>query len=201
MLDWVTAPRARRARAAAPRPARGARWRCDVLIGLQNTEARERSSIFSAAADALDAYTCTGRARRRRRDPNFDADGSCAPSDTIYIHAPAETRRMAAPLVCGLLGGDPPRHLPRPRHRDTSAAGCCSRWMRSRTSHRSPSFRDRLRRRRPRPALLAVAPGPQPSPRPWGTVADGFLTLFGTKLILPGVADQRTLGDDLARAG
>jgi hypothetical protein len=27
----------------------------------------------------------------------------------------------------------------------------------------------------------------------WGTAADGFLTLFGTKLILPGIADTRTL--------
>lgn len=27
----------------------------------------------------------------------------------------------------------------------------------------------------------------------WGTVADGFLTLFGTKLVFPGVADQHTL--------
>ena len=27
----------------------------------------------------------------------------------------------------------------------------------------------------------------------WGSLADGFLTLFGTKLLLPGVADQRTL--------
>ena len=27
----------------------------------------------------------------------------------------------------------------------------------------------------------------------WGQAADGFLTLFGTKLILPGVADPKTL--------
>ncbi len=27
----------------------------------------------------------------------------------------------------------------------------------------------------------------------WGEAADGFLTLFGTKLILPGIADSRTL--------
>jgi len=27
----------------------------------------------------------------------------------------------------------------------------------------------------------------------WGQAADGFLTLFGTKLILPGIAEQRTL--------
>lgn len=27
----------------------------------------------------------------------------------------------------------------------------------------------------------------------WGTLADGFLTMFGTKLILPGIADSKTL--------
>ena len=42
------------------------------LIGLQNTEARERSSIFSAAADALDAYT-SHAALDAASHPNFFA--------------------------------------------------------------------------------------------------------------------------------
>ncbi|MGH2843594.1 MAG: TraM recognition domain-containing protein [Solirubrobacteraceae bacterium] len=41
--------------------------------------------------------------------------------------------------------------------------------------------------------LLAVLQDLSQARARWGTVADGFLTLFGTKLILPGVADQRTL--------
>jgi type IV secretory pathway TraG/TraD family ATPase VirD4 len=41
--------------------------------------------------------------------------------------------------------------------------------------------------------LLAVLQDLSQARARWGTLADGFLTLFGTKLILPGVADQRTL--------
>ncbi len=73
-----------------------------VLAGLANTEARERSSIFSAAADGLDAYTATGPLQAAS-DPNFDPLVFARSWDTIYIHAPAEHQALAAPLVCGLL--------------------------------------------------------------------------------------------------
>lgn len=74
----------------------------DVLSGVANTEARERSSIFSATADALDAYTSQA-ALDAAEGENFDANEFVASADTVYIHAPAESQRMAAPLVCGLL--------------------------------------------------------------------------------------------------
>jgi type IV secretion system protein VirD4 len=35
----------------------------------------------------------------------------------------------------------------------------------------------------------------------WGTAADGFLSLFGTTVVLPGIADTRTLRDISALAG
>jgi type IV secretory pathway TraG/TraD family ATPase VirD4 len=73
-----------------------------LLRGLQNTEARERSSIFSTAADALDAYTSEA-ALRVAFNPNFEAARFVRSSATIYIHAPAEHQAAAAPLVCGLL--------------------------------------------------------------------------------------------------
>jgi type IV secretory pathway TraG/TraD family ATPase VirD4 len=73
-----------------------------LLVGLGNTEARERSSIFSAAADAIDAYASRA-ALDAASDPNFDAGSFVRSRDTIYIHAPAERQHLAAPLVCGLL--------------------------------------------------------------------------------------------------
>ena len=45
---------------------RASRLAFGSLLGLLNTEDRERSSIFSAAADALQAYTSEQRARRPR---------------------------------------------------------------------------------------------------------------------------------------
>ena len=41
--------------------------------------------------------------------------------------------------------------------------------------------------------LLAALQDLSQARRRWGAQADGFLTLFGTKLILPGIADSRTL--------
>jgi type IV secretion system protein VirD4 len=72
------------------------------LLGILNTEDRERASIFSAAADALDAYSSEA-ALDAAKDPNFDPAGFVSSGDTIYIHAPAEEQAAAAPLVCGLL--------------------------------------------------------------------------------------------------
>jgi type IV secretion system protein VirD4 len=73
-----------------------------VLTGLRNTEGRERSSICSAAADALDAYNAQA-ALEAASDPNFEAQRFVRSRDTIYVHAPADDQPMAAPLVCGLL--------------------------------------------------------------------------------------------------
>lgn len=67
-----------------------------------NTEARERSSIFSATADAIDAYA-SHAALDAASDPNFDAERFVRSRETIYMHAPAERQHLAAPLVCGLL--------------------------------------------------------------------------------------------------
>ena len=72
------------------------------LLGLLNTEERERSSIFSAAADALQAYS-SEHALAAARDPNFDAAEFVRSADTVYIHAPADAQTAAAPIVCGLL--------------------------------------------------------------------------------------------------
>ena len=67
---------------------RGGRLRrAGLLVGLQNTEARERSSICSAALDALDAYTGDAALAAAASDPNFDADRFVAGEDTVYIHA------------------------------------------------------------------------------------------------------------------
>ena len=72
------------------------------LLGLLNTEDRERSSIFSAAADALQAYTSEG-ALAAASDPNFDPAAFIASGDTVYIYAPAEEQAAVAPVVCGHL--------------------------------------------------------------------------------------------------
>jgi type IV secretion system protein VirD4 len=162
------------------------------LTGLELTENRERSSIFSAAADALDAYTATA-ALDSAIEPNFDPWRFVQSRDTIYIHAPAEQQHLAAPLVCGLLADI--RRATYETHRRGVLAG------------RVLFALDELANIAPLQELPAVASegGGQgllllgalqdlsQARARWGIAADGFFTLFGTKLILNGIADPRTL--------
>jgi type IV secretory pathway TraG/TraD family ATPase VirD4 len=161
------------------------------LIGLLNTEDRERASIFSAAADALQAYTSEA-ALEAAKNPNFDPAAFVGSWETIYIHAPAEDQAAAGPLVCGLLAEV---------RRATYLA------HRQGTLKRPVLFAlDEVANIAPLEELPQIASegGGQglvllaalqdlSQARAWGTAADGFLTLFGTKLILPGIADTRTL--------
>jgi type IV secretory pathway TraG/TraD family ATPase VirD4 len=170
----------------------GSRLACSVLAGLQSTEARERSSIFSAAADALEAYTAHG-ALAAASDPNFDAERFVRTGDTIYIHAAAEDQALAAPLVCGLLSEI--RRATYQAHRDRALPG---RVLFALDEAANIAPLGEL----PQIAsegggqglqLLAAFQDLSQARARWGVQADGFLTLFGAKLILPGIADSQTI--------
>jgi type IV secretion system protein VirD4 len=163
------------------------------LLGILNTEDRERSSIFSATADALQAYT-SENALTAARQPNFDADQFVRSGDTVYIFAPAEEQAAAAPIVCGLLS-----EIRRATYR-AHAVG--------ELSHGRMLFAlDEVANIAPLQELpqiasegggqglmlLAALQDLSQARARWGAQADGFLTLFGTKLILPGIADAKTL--------
>ena len=162
------------------------------LLGVFNTEDRERSSIFSATADALQAYT-SETALLAARDPNFDADAFVCSHDTIYIHAPAEEQAAAAPLVCGLLA-----EVRRATYRAHTAGQLAGRVLFALDEVANIAPLEEL----PQIAsegggqgllLLAAFQDLSQARQRWGAQADGFLTLFGSKLILPGIADSRTL--------
>jgi type IV secretory pathway TraG/TraD family ATPase VirD4 len=163
------------------------------LVGIFNTEERERSSIFSAAADALQAYSSES-ALEAARDPNFDAAAFVRTADTVYIHAPAERQAAAAPIVCGLLS-----EIRRATYRA---------YAKRELSHGRVLFAlDEVANIAPLEelpqiasegggqglTLLAALQDLSQARQRWGAAADGFLTLFGTKLILTGVADPQTL--------
>jgi len=165
----------------------------DVLVGIAKTDGRERSSIFSATAGVLAAYNADATRRAAAR-PNFDAARFAASRDTIYVTAPAHKQALCAPLVVGLL--EQIRHATYERSRSGPI--------------RPPVFLclDEVANIAPihdLPALVSEAGGQglhvmaclqdlsQARAR-WGeAAADGFLSLFQTKLILNGVADGRTL--------
>ena len=162
------------------------------LVGVFNTEDRERSSIFSATADALQAYT-SETALQAAREPNFDAEKFVRSHDTIYIHAPAEQQAAAAPLVCGLLA-----EIRRATYRAHTTGQLAGRVLFALDEVANIAPMDEL----PQIAsegggqgllLLAALQDLSQARQRWGAQADGFLTLFGSKLILSGIADSKTL--------
>ncbi len=74
----------------------------DVLAGIERTDTRERSSIFSATAGVLAAYN-SDAVRAAAANPNFDPHRFATSSDTIYITAPEHKQALCAPLIVGLL--------------------------------------------------------------------------------------------------
>jgi type IV secretion system protein VirD4 len=163
------------------------------LVGILNTEDRERSSIFSATADALQAYT-SENALAASRNPNFDVQAFVRSADTVYIHAPADEQAAAAPIVCGLLSEI--RRATYRAHANGQLARGGMLFALDEVANIAPL--EEL----PQIAsegggqgllLLAALQDLSQATARWGAQADGFLTLFGTKVILPGIADARTL--------
>ena len=167
----------------------------DVLAGIQATDQRERSSIFSATAGVLAAYN-SNAARDTAANPNFDPHQFTASTDTIYITAPEHQQALTAPLIVGLL--EQIRHATYHHHRShPHPTGPPMLWALDELANTAPIH--------DLPALISQAGGQhlqviaglqdlaQARAR-WGEhQADALLSLFQTKLILTGITDPRTL--------
>ena len=165
-----------------------ARRASDILYGIAHTDPRELSGIFSTADGILGAYRSDAALQATHR-PAFDPEAFARSADTLYLVAPAATQKLHAPIVVCLLD-----------------------QIRSATYRRHPTppmlfALDEVANIAPLPDLAAtVAEGgsqglvvlaclqdlSQARAR-WDRAADGFLTLFSHKLILPGIADTATL--------
>lgn len=192
VLTWVLRAELEPARKALED--HGAQIAADVLAGIAKTDERERSSILSATAGVLSAYNADA-VRRNAAHPNFDAPRFVSSADTLYITAPAHKQALCAPLVTGLLE--------QIRHATYQRAGEGAR-------ERPPVYMclDEVANMAPihdLPALVSEAGGQglhvmvciqdlSQARRRWGdSSADGFLSLFQTKVILNGIADPKTL--------
>ncbi len=171
----------------------GVRLAGDVLTGIAATDGREQSGIWSTAAGILAAYR-SERVLDHSSPVNFDPTSLVSGRDTVYICAPARHQELVAPMVVAFL--------------DSARAGCYATWA-DWSEGRSPLtlVLDELANIAPLPDLPAlVSEGggqgvltmgflqdlSQARTR-WGSAADGFLSLFGTKVVLPGISDMATI--------
>jgi len=186
VVDWVAWHETDEPGAILERAGDSSRLAVISLLGVANVERRERASIFSAAANALDAYTSQA-ALDAAREPNFDA------AEFVRSGAPADRQQIAAPLVCGLLA-----EIRRATYQAHASGQLAGRVLFALDEVANIAPIAEL----PQIAsegggqgltLLAALQDLSQARTRWGTQAEGFLTLVGTKLVLPGVADPQTL--------
>jgi type IV secretion system protein VirD4 len=167
----------------------------DVLAGINATDSRELSGIWSTTDSVLAAYR--SRSVLEAADqPNFDPVAFAQSDDTVHIVVPGQRAALYAPVICALLDQ--------------------IRLHTLTTSHRPMLWAlDEVANIAPLPNLpsivadagsqgllvLACLQDLSQARHRWGDQADGLLTLFATTLLLPGIADRTTLQTVATLAG
>ncbi len=164
-----------------------------ILLGLAQTDARELSGIFSTASGSLGAYR-TEAALKSTENPNFSPSAFVERPGTLYIVSPSSEQKIAAPVIVALL--------------DQIRSSTYERYPRGAPeSGQMLMCLDELANIAPLPNLASIlSEGASQgvtvigclqdlsqARQRWGRSASGFLTLFGTTLLLPGIADSGTL--------
>ena len=172
----------------------------DLLAGIVATDPREQSGIWSTASGVLAAYR-TGAAMSSTSAPPLSLREFCDGPHTLYICSTGRQQRQFAPLVVAIAG-------------DVRDAA----YVRARDSSAGPPVLlalDEVANIAPIPDLpamvsegagqglvvLACLQDLSQARVRWGRSADGFLSLFGTTVVLPGIGDTATLRDLSALAG
>ena len=173
----------------------------DLLAGIVATDSREQSGIWSTASGVLAAYRTEGALASTRAAP-LDLDAFCdGPEHPLHLL----DRSAAAPIRSARRGH--PRRRARCRLRPVP--------RRAATGHPTLLALDEVANIAPIPDLpamvsegagqgllvLACLQDLSQARSRWGSAADGFLSLFGTTVVLRGIADTTTLRDLSALAG
>jgi type IV secretory pathway TraG/TraD family ATPase VirD4 len=172
----------------------------DLLAGIVATDPREQSGIWSTTSGVLAAYR-TEAALASTTTPPLDLDAFCDGPHTLYICSTGRRQRQFAPLVVAMIGDVRDAAYTRARE------GCRG----------APTLLalDEVANIAPVPDLpamvsegagqgllvLACLQDLSQARARWGQAADGFLSLFGTTVVLRGIADTATLRDLSALAG
>lgn len=178
----------------------------DLLAGILSTDEREQSGIWSTASGVLAAYRSPG-ALASTEAPLLDPDAFCSGAHTLFVCAPAAQQQLLAPLVVALVS----------QVRDAAyrrSARQADHQQSDRSRRATPSglvpvlfALDEVANIAPLPdlpSLVTEGPGQglltlaclqdlsQARAR-WGAEADALVSLFGTTVVLGGIADMRTL--------
>jgi type IV secretory pathway TraG/TraD family ATPase VirD4 len=172
----------------------------DLLAGIVATDPREQSGIWSTTSGVLAAYR-TEAALASTVMPPLDLDAFCDGPHTLYICSTGRRQRQFAPLVVAMIGDARDAAYTRAR---VGRGGAPTLLALDEVANIAPVP--------DLPAMVSEGAGQgllvlaclqdlsQARAR-WGQAADGFLSLFGTTVVLRGIADTATLRDLSALAG
>jgi type IV secretion system protein VirD4 len=160
-----------------------------LLAGILDTDQREQSGIWSTASGVLGAYRSSAVLESSAL-PELDAGAFVDGAHSLFICSSARRQAQLVPLVVGLLG-------------EVQAAA----YERNDPARPVLFALDELANIAPLPELpqLVSEGGGQglltigclqdlsQARQRWGALADGFLSIFPTTVVLGGVADTRTL--------
>ena len=175
----------------------GATTASDVLDGIARTAAAEQSGIWSMAAGALAVYRSEA-ALALTDNPDFEPPAFVGSRDTVYVVASSQHQRVAAPMVVALL---------EEIRAATFAEAARRAWSSEKLVPPVLYLLDEIANIAPLPALPSIVSegGGQgllvvaclqdlsQARERWKERADGFLSLFGTKVLLRGLGDVVTL--------
>jgi type IV secretory pathway TraG/TraD family ATPase VirD4 len=168
-----------------------------VLDGIATTAPAEQSGIWSTAAGVLAVYRSEA-ALALTDAPNFEPAAFVSSRDTVYVVASSHHQRVAAPMIVALL---------EEICTATFAEAGRRAWSNARLDPPVMYLLDEVANIAPLPALPSIVSegGGQglvvvaclqdlsQARQRWKEHADGFLSLFGTKVLLRGLGDVATL--------
>lgn len=168
-----------------------------LLTGVLATEERELSGIWSSASGLFSGLR-TEAARTSAREGLLDLDAFLSGPHQLHVVSPSQHQAVSVPLIAGMI--DEVVQATYQRHH----AGAQLLLALDELANVAPL---------PRLASIVSEGGGQgvvtlgclqdlsQARSRWGESADGFLSLFATTVILPGIADRRTLESVAQLAG
>lgn len=165
----------------------------NLLSGISATDRREQSGIWSTASGVLAAYRSVA-ALESTEGTTFDAKSFCEDGGTLYICATGNNQSLSAPLVVSLLG-------------EVRSAVYAKAAQGNPKGEQVLFALDEVANIAPLPDLpamvsegggqglvtLACIQDLSQARTRWGEAAEGFLSIFGTTVVLAGIGDVRTL--------
>ncbi len=196
VVSWVDARKASEALDVLERGGDPSAFARDLLSGIVATDLRELSGIWSSASGVLGAYR-NEPAIASTKGPAFDSAGFCRSRGTVYVCASGLDQDLAAPLIVGLLtdiqnarfaihsdmagehGGVPPVLFALDEVANIAP-------LPNMTSLASEGGGQGI-------VTLACLQDLSQARQRWGDQAEGFMSLFGVTVELPGIKNPRTL--------